>query len=85
MAYGATVVPEILGLVMKHIKLLRRTSHASDEKRRHQEKSLLRALFGILTSGLGLRGFATFCAVLAAGPSFLQVLSSRMLMRLYSF
>ncbi|OAR01266.1 hypothetical protein LLEC1_04466 [Akanthomyces lecanii] len=72
MGYGAAVVPQLLGLVLKHIKRLGRTRKASKEERRRQEESFLRSLVWILTSGLKLRGLATFSALLAAGPSLLQ-------------
>ncbi|KAJ6788951.1 hypothetical protein PWT90_04188 [Aphanocladium album] len=72
LGYGAAVVPQILAFFLKHAKRLVRTKNRSDEERRRQEKSFLRNLARILTAGLDPLGLATFCAVLAAGPSLLQ-------------
>ena len=75
MGYGADVVPQILGLILNHVKHLGSTRDGSSQELRHQEKSFLRILVRIVTSGLHPRGLPAFCAVLAAGPSFFQVSS----------
>ncbi|KAJ4159380.1 uncharacterized protein LMH87_008282 [Akanthomyces muscarius] len=72
MGYGATVVPQILSLVSKHVKLLGRARDGSCDERQYQKKSFLRSLVRILMSGLYPQRLPIFCAVLAAGPSFFQ-------------
>ncbi len=73
MGYGATVVPQILSLVSKHVKLLGRARDGSCDERQYQKESFLRSLVRILMSGLYPQRLPIFCAVLAAGPSFFQV------------
>ncbi|KAJ3474075.1 hypothetical protein NLG97_g10003 [Lecanicillium saksenae] len=72
MGYGAAILPQILALLLRHAKRLVRPKASSREDHQHQKKSFLRSLVRILTANLDPRGLATFCAVLAAGPSYLQ-------------
>lgn len=74
LGYGAIVVPQILGLILKSVKRLGKAKDdGSHGKRRRPKQPLLRHLVRILIAGLNPQRVPTFCALLAAGCSLFQV------------